>query len=159
MLRLRWPFVWTRDIGRIGRWAYWPALNCLRGVSMSAPSVDSQKDTKAQRHKVHTNKEAVLLLPDLAYIQISHSVTPVDQAYLPTAAVPKTERRFQHSDSNANRQPSQPDLRGRVHHPRLGSVGRFRRRPESERFFAWQRRRSRRYWFYRRCSRMQSGGK
>ena len=41
----------------------------------------------------------------------------------------------------------------------LGSVWKLRRRPESERFFAWQRRRSRRYWFYRRWSRMQPGGK
>ena len=31
--------------------------------------------------------------------------------------------------------------------------------PRASHFFAWQRRRSRRCWFYRRCSRMQPGGK
>ncbi len=31
--------------------------------------------------------------------------------------------------------------------------------PRASNFFAWQRRRSRRYWFYRRWRRMQSGGK
>ena len=30
------------------------------------------------------------------------------------------------------------------------------RRPESERFFGWQRRRSRRYWFHRRCSQAEN---
>lgn len=59
---------------------YWPVLNCLRGTSISAASVGPHIDTKAHRHKVHANKEAILLLPDLAYIQISHSMTPVDPA-------------------------------------------------------------------------------
>jgi len=38
----------------------------------------------------------------------------------------------------------------------LGFVRKLHRRPESERFFVWQGRRSRRYWSYRRWSRTSS---